>query len=155
VCGIWLATSMLMRRLTSPLALAMLLMAIVPVTSVAASSRNDVVGTWRGSAEEFSSPHIQGRAQVTVDVMPDGRWISVWRQAGRERRSTGTWRLTPELIVFEADSAEAVPPRLSLRHRGDVVYGTALAPLPEGRSAIVAIALTHVASTPVASRPGL
>jgi hypothetical protein len=146
---------MVMRRLTSLLAVSTLVMAIVPGTVVASSQRNDVIGTWRGSAEEFSSPHIQGRAQVTVEVMPDGRWTSVWRQAGREQRSTGTWRLTPELVVFEADSAEPVPPRLSLRHRGDVMYGTALAPLPEGRSTIVAIALTHVASTPVASRPGL
>jgi hypothetical protein len=56
--------------------------------------------------------------------------------------------------VFEADSPEFLPPRPSLVHRGDVVYGTALAPLPEGRSATLMIALTHVAASPVASRPG-
>jgi hypothetical protein len=144
-----------MRRLAFVRVLSTLLLVVVPATGVAAAQPSDVVGTWRGSAEEFSSPHIQGRAQITVEVMPDGRWTSVWRQAGRERRSTGSWRLTPDLIVFEADSREPVPPRLSLRHRGDVVYGTALAPLPEGRSTIVSIALTRVALPPVASRPGL
>jgi hypothetical protein len=144
-----------MRRLAFVRVLSTLLLVVVPATGVAAAQPSDVVGTWRGSAEEFSSPHIQGRAQITVEVMPDGRWTSLWRQAGRERRSTGSWRLTPDLIVFEADSREPVPPRLSLRHRGDVVYGTALAPLPEGRSTIVSIALTRVAWPPVASRPGL
>jgi hypothetical protein len=144
-----------MRRLAFVRVLSTLLLVVVPATGVAAAQPSDVVGTWRGSAEEFSSPHIQGRAQITVEVMPDGRWTSRWRQAGRERRSTGSWRLTPDLIVFEADSREPVPPRLSLRHRGDVVYGTALAPLPEGRSTIVSIALTRVAWPPVASRPGL
>jgi hypothetical protein len=87
--------------------------------------------------------------------MPDGRWTSVWRQAGREQRSAGTWRTTPRLIVFETESREPLPPRLSLVHRGDVIYGTALTPLPEGRAATVSVALTHASSSPVASRPGL
>ena len=144
-----------MRRRTLLRVVFPLLLVMAAPAAVPAAEPTDVVGTWRGTAEEFSSPHIQGRAQITLDVMPDGRWTSVWRQAGRERRSAGTWRLTPDLMVFEVDSTEAVPPRLSLRHRGDVVYGTALAPLPEGRSTTVAITLTHVAPTPVASRPGL
>jgi hypothetical protein len=132
-----------MRRQTLLRVASVLWLVIVPAAAVPAAEPSDVVGRWRGAAEEFSSPHIQGRAQVTLDVMPDGRWTTVWRQAGRERRSAGTWRLTPDLMVFEVDSAEAVPPRLSLRHRGDVVYGTALAPLPEGRSTTVAITLTR------------
>lgn len=142
-----------MAKLASCGVLATVLLAVVPAVGGAAA--DTVVGTWRGGAEEFSSPHIQGRAQITVDVLPDGRWTSVWRQAGRERRNAGTWRLTPELIVFETDSPEALPPRLSLRHRGQVIYGTALAPLPEGRAATVTITLTHVPPAPVASRPGL
>jgi hypothetical protein len=128
---------------------------LTPATAAGAADASAVVGTWRGSADEFSSPHIQGRAQITVDVRPDGRWTSVWRQAGRERRSAGTWRLTRDLMLFETDSAEPLPPRLSLRHRGEVLYGTALVPLPEGRATTVTIALTHVAPSPVASRPGL
>ena len=144
-----------MRRQTFLRVATVLLLLMVPAAAVPAAEPTDVVGTWRGTAGEVSSPHIQGRAQVTVDVTSDGRWTSIWRQAGRERRSAGTWRLTPDLMVFEVDSAEGIPPRLSLRHRGDVVYGTALAPLPEGRSATVAISLIHVASSPVASRPGL
>jgi len=142
-----------MRRQTWLRVASVLLLVIAPAAAAPAAQPSDVVGTWRGTAEEVSSPHIMGRAQVTLDVMPDGRWTAVWRQAGRERRSAGTWWLTPDLMVFEVDSAEALPPRLSLRHRGDVVYGTALAPLPEGRSTTVAITLTHVAPTPVASRP--
>jgi len=114
-----------------------------------------VVGTWRGSAEEVASPHIQGRAQITLTVTPDGRWSSVWRQAGREQRSAGTWRLAPDLIIFETDSLEPRRPRLSLLHRGEVLYGTALTPLPEGRAATVSIALTRVEPAPVASRSGL
>jgi hypothetical protein len=133
------------------------LVTVLALTAVAeaAAGASSVIGTWRGSAEEVASPHIQGRAQITVNVMPDGHWTSVWRQAGREQRNAGTWRLTPDFIVFEADSAEAVPPRLSLVHRGDVIYGTALAPLPEGRAATVSIALTHVEPGPVASSAGL
>lgn len=131
------------------------LLALTPAAAWSAADPSTVVGTWRGSAEEFASPHIQGRAQITVSVMPDGRWTSVWRQAGREQRSAGTWRLTRDLIVFETDSREPLPPRLSLRHRGEVIYGTALTPLPEGRAATVSIALTHVAPSPVASHPGL
>jgi len=130
---------------------------VLVVTAAAPAIAADAVGsagTWRGTAEEFASPHIQGRAQITVDVMPDGRFTSVWRQAGRERRTSGHWRLTRDLIVFEADSVEFLPPRLSLVHDGDVAYGTALAPLPEGRSATLMIALTHVAPAPLASRPG-
>jgi hypothetical protein len=152
-CGTWLAKSVPMRRLALRLAL-VLLLAFALLAAAAADARA-VVGTWRGTAEEFSSPHIQGRAQVTVDIMPDGRWTSVWRQAGRERRSAGTWHLTRELIVFETDSAEPLPPRLSLRHRGDAFYGTALTPLPEGRATTVTISLSPVAPPPVASRPGL
>ena len=87
--------------------------------------------------------------------MPDGRWTSVWRQAGREQRSAGTWRLTRHLIVFETDSREPLPPRLSLVRRDEMIYGTALTPLPEGRAATVSIALTHASPSPVASRPGL
>ena len=121
----------------------------------ASADASAMVGTWHGSAEEIASPHIQGRAQITVSVMPDGRWTSVWRQAGRERRSAGTWHVTPDLVVFETDSGQPLPPRLSLLHRGDIIYGTALTPLPEGRAATVSIALTHVAPSPVASRPGL
>ena len=132
-----------MQRQTLLRVASVLWLVMMPAAAVPAAESSGVVGTWRGTAEEFSSPHIQGRAQVTLDVMPDGRWTTVWRQAGRERRSAGTWRLTPDLMVFEVDSAEAVPPRLSLRHRGDVVYGTALAPLPEGRSTTVAITLTR------------
>jgi len=45
--------------------------------------------------------------------------------------------------------------RLALRHRGDAFYGTALAPLPEGRATTVIISLSPVAPPPVASRPGL
>ena len=130
------------------------LLAFIAVGEALADA-SSVVGTWRGSAEEIASPHIQGRAQVTMNVMPDGRWTAVWRQAGRERRSAGSWRLTPNLIVFETDSAEPVPPWLSLVRGGDVIYGTALTPLPEGRAATVSIALTHVAPSPVASRSGL
>ena len=129
------------------------LVAVIPAS--AAAAQDAVVGTWRGSAEEFSSPHIQGRAQVAVTVMPDGRWTSVWRQAGREQRSAGTWRLTQRLIVFETDSREPLPPRLSLVRGDEVIYGTALTPLPEGRAATVSIALTHASPSPVASRPGL
>jgi hypothetical protein len=131
------------------------LLASLPAVASAAPDASTVVGTWGGSAEEFASPHIQGRAQITVIVMPDGRWTSVWRQAGREQRSAGTWRLTPALIVFETDSREPLAPRLSLLHRGGVMYGTALARLPEGRAATLSITLTPVAPTPVASRPGL
>jgi hypothetical protein len=131
------------------------LLASMPAVASAGPDASTVVGTWRGSAEEFASPHIQGRAQITVTVMPDGRWTSVWRQAGREQRSAGTWRLTSALIVFETDSREPLPPRLSLVHRGGVMYGTALAPLPEGRAATLSITLIPVAPTPVASRPGL
>ena len=130
----------------------LVLVAMAPAMAAAASA-NDVVGTWRGTAEEVASPHIQGRAQVTVNVMADGTWTSVWRQAGRERRSAGHWRLTPDLIVLETDSREPLPPRLTFRHGGDVAYATALAPLPEGRSATLAITLGHVAAAPVASRP--
>jgi hypothetical protein len=133
---------------------ALLLLASTAAAPAFADDAAGAVGAWRGSAEEFASPHIQGRAQITVDIMPDGRFTSVWRQAGRERRTSGHWRLTHNLIVFEADSPEFLPPRLSLVHRGEVVYGTALAPLPEGRSATLMIALTHVAASPVASRPG-
>jgi hypothetical protein len=142
-----------MRRLAVRLA-SLLLLTFAPVGPAAADA-SAVIGTWRGTAEEFSSPHIQGRAQVTVDVMPDGRWTSVWRQAGRERRSAGTWRVTRDLIVLETDSRESLPPKLSLRRRADVFYGTALAPLPEGRATTVTIALTLVVPSPVASRPGL
>lgn len=144
-----------MRRVTALRVLALLWIAVASATGIAAAQPGDVIGTWRGSAEEFSSPHIQGRAQITVDVMPDGRWTSVWRQAGRERRYAGTWRVTRDLIVFEVASGEPLPPRLSLRHRDDVAYGTAVVPLPEGRSATVSITLTHAASTPVASGPRL
>jgi hypothetical protein len=135
--------------------LGMLPLAVAPAAVAAAGDPSAVVGTWRGSAEEISSPHIQGRAQITMDVSPDGRWTSVWRQAGRERRSAGRWSVVRDLIVFEADSSEALPPRLSLRRRDDVIYGTALALLPEGRATTVAITLTHGALSPVASRPGL
>lgn len=38
----------------------------------ASADASAVVGTWHGSAEEIASPHIQGRAQITVSVMPDG-----------------------------------------------------------------------------------
>ena len=144
---------MVMRRLALRLA-SVLLLTFAPLTADGADA-SAVAGTWRGTAEEFSSPHIQGRAQITVDIAPDGRWTSVWRQAGRERRSAGTWRLTRDLIVFETDSPEPLPPRLSLRRRGDVFYGTAVTPLPEGRAATVAISLSPVAPSPVASRPGL
>ena len=139
------------------LALILLPLALATLVPAAVSSGDEpaVVGTWHGSAEEFSSPHIQGRAQVTVSLTPDGRWTSVWRQAGRELRSSGTWRVTPRMIVLETDSREPIPPRLSLVHRGDVVYGTALTPLPEGRAATVSIALRQTASSPVATRPGL
>ena len=51
--------------------LLVVLVAVMPAS--AAAAQDAVVGTWRGSAEEFSSPHIQGRAQVTATVMPDGR----------------------------------------------------------------------------------
>lgn len=135
---------------------ALLVLACTAAAAAAPATAADapgIVGTWRGSAEEFASPHIQGRAQITVDVMPDGRFTSVWRQAGRERRTSGHWRITRDLIVFEADSVEFLPPRLSLVHDGDVAYGTALAPLPEGRSATLMITLTHVAPAPLASRP--
>jgi len=152
-CGTLIATSMRMERLARRLAF-VLLLTFAPLTADAADA-SAVVGTWRGTAEEFSSPHIQGRAQVTVDIMPDGRWTSVWRQAGRERRSAGTWRLTRDLMVFETDSPEPLPPRLSLRHRGEVFYGTALTSLPEGRATTVTISLSPVAPPPVASRPGL
>jgi hypothetical protein len=131
-----------------------LVLALTAAAPAIAADASGPAGTWRGSAEEFASPHIQGRAQITMDVMPDGRFTSVWRQAGRERRTSGHWRLTRDLIVFEADSAEFLPPRLSLVHDGDVAYGTALAPLPEGRSATLMIALRHVAPAPVASRLG-
>lgn len=144
-----------MRRITLLRVLGVLALAVAPAAVAAAGDPKPVVGTWRGSAEEISSPHIQGRVQITVDVRPDGRWTSVWRQAGRERRSAGSWRVVRDLIVFEAESSEAVPPRLSLCRRDDVIYGTALAPLPEGRATTVAIALTHGALAPVASRPGL
>ena len=133
---------------------ALSLLAVTAAAPAIATDARDAVGTWRGSAEEFASPHIQGRAQITVDVMPDGRFTSVWRQAGRERRTTGHWRVSRDLMVFEADSPASFPPRLSLVHRGEVAYGTALAPLPEGRSATLMIALTHVATPSVASRPG-
>jgi hypothetical protein len=131
-----------------------LVLALTAAAPAIAADASGPAGTWRGSAEEFASPHIQGRAQITMDVMPDGRFTSVWRQAGRERRTSGHWRLTRDLIVFEADSAEFLPPRLSLVHDGDVAYGTALAALPEGRSATLMIALRHVAPAPVASRLG-
>ena len=143
-----------MRRNRLAFGLSVLLMVTV-VAPAGAANESDVVGTWRGTAEEVASPHIQGRAQVTLEVMPDGRWTSVWRQAGRERRSSGHWWLTPNLVVLETDSREPVAPRLSLLHRSDVAYGTALAPLPEGRSATVALALRHVAPAAVASRPQL
>jgi hypothetical protein len=135
----------------------LVLVALLAVSAVAevSADASGVVGTWRGSADEVASPHIYGRAQITLNVTPDGRWTSVWRQAGREQRSAGTWRVTPDLIVFETDSGEPRRPRLSLVHRGEVMYGTALTPLPEGRAATVSITLTHAASPPVASRPGL
>jgi hypothetical protein len=101
----------------------------------------DVVGTWRGGAFEVSSPLIYGRAEITLIITADRRWTSVWRQAGREKREVGTWRLESDRIVFEVDSPQCVPPRLSLRHRGDVAYGTAVAALPEGRATTVAIEL--------------
>jgi hypothetical protein len=132
---------------------ALLVLVFTAAAPAIAADVTGTAGTWRGSAEEFASPHIQGRTQITVDVMPDGRFTSVWRQAGRERRTTGHWRLSGDLIVFEADSVEFLPPRLSLVHQGNVAYGTALAPLPEGRSATLMIALTHVARAPLASRP--
>ena len=128
---------------------------VASTSGAAAVDTNAAVGIWRGGAEEIASPHIQGRAQITVSVMPDGRWTSVWRQAGRELRNAGTWRVTPDFIVFDTDSGEPVPPRLSLVHDGDVIYGTALTPLPEGRAATVSIALSHVDASPVASRAGL
>ena len=133
---------------------ALLVLALTAAAPAIAADPSGTVGTWRGSAEEFASPHIQGRAQITVDVMPDGRFTSVWRQAGRERRTSGHWRLSRDLIVFEADSTEFLPPRLSLVRDGDVAYGTALAPLPEGRSATLMIALTHVPPARLASRSG-
>ena len=133
---------------------ALLVLALTAAAPAIAADASGTAGTWRGSAEEFASPHIQGRAQITMDLMPDGRFTSVWRQAGRERRTSGHWRLTRDLIVFEADSTEFLPPRLSLVHNGNVAYGTALAPLPEGLSATLMIALTHVAPAPVASRLG-
>lgn len=142
-----------MRRHGLRYVLAVVVLGFMPATAAAASDASDVVGTWRGTAEEVVSPHIQGRAQITVNVMPEGRWTSVWRQAGREQRSAGTWRLTRDLIVFETDSREALAPRLSLRRRGEVAYGTALAPLPEGRAATVSITLRHISPSPVASRP--
>jgi hypothetical protein len=58
-------------------------------------------------------------------------------------------------MVFETDSPEPLPPRLSLRHRGEVFYGAALTSLPEGRATTVTISLSPVAPPPVASRPGL
>ena len=117
-----------------------------PVSAARAASpgaASDVVGTWRGSAYEFASFYLQGRADITVTVTPDRRWTSVWRQAGREQRSTGRWHVESERIVLEYDSREKLPPQLSLRHRGEVAYCTALAALPEGRSTTVSIALTR------------
>lgn len=119
------------------------LSALLTATPVSAAGASDVVGTWRGGAYEFASFYLQGRAEITVTVTPDGRWTSVWRQAGREQRSTGTWHVEPERIVLEYDSREKLPPQLSLRHRGDVAYCTALTALPEGRSTTVSIALTR------------
>jgi hypothetical protein len=139
----------------SPLTLVLAVSLIVGAAAAMAADSTGVVGTWRGTAEEVVSPHIQGRAQVTVEVMADGRWTSTWRQAGREQRSSGHWRSTDNRLVLETDSAEPLPPRLTLARRGEVAYGTALAPLPEGRTATVTITLTHVAPPPVASRPGL
>lgn len=133
----------------------LMLLALTAATASAAPAAGEVVGTWSGTAAEFASPHIQGRAQVTVNVMPDGRWESVWRQGARETRSTGRWHAKRDLIVFETDSREPLPPRLSLRRRGETLYGTALATLPDGRATTVSIALTHVAAQPVASGPRL
>jgi hypothetical protein len=144
-----------MRRLTLLRVLSLLPIAVAPAVVASAADTSAVVGTWRGTAEEISSPHIQGRAEITVDVRPDGRWTSVWRQAGRERRSAGSWRVVRDLVVFETDSSEPLPPRLSLRRRDDVIYGTALAALPEGRATTVTITLTRGDVSPVASRPRL
>jgi len=104
---------------------------------------SEVVGTWRGSAYEFASFYLQGRAEITVTLTPDGRWSSVWRQAGREQRSTGRWHAGPDTLVLEYDSAQTLPPRLSFRRRGQVAFATAVIALPEGRSTTVSIALTR------------
>ena len=97
----------------APYALALVLTSTLP-TAGRAGEASDVVGTWRGTAEEVSSPHIQGRAQVTVDVMPDGRWTSVWRQGGRERRNAGRWRTATVAIALTPAAPAPVASRPGL-----------------------------------------
>jgi hypothetical protein len=133
-----------MRLRSTTRVLSVLLTCGVVAAAHGAEAQNaDVIGTWRGSAYEFASSYLQGRADISLTVTPDGRWTSLWRQAGREQRSTGTWHLAPACIVFETDSREKLPPQLSLRHRGEEAYGTAVTALPEGRSATLSIALTR------------
>jgi hypothetical protein len=133
------------RRMLTVGVCAVLLVGGTGSAAPAASAQDpaNVVGTWRGGAYEVASPLIYGRADITLTITPDRRWTSVWRQAGREKRDVGTWRLESDRIVFEVDSRQPVPPTLSLRHRGDVAYGTALVALPEGRATVVAITLTR------------
>jgi len=101
--------------------------------------------TWRGTATEtpgiYSGPAV---AKLTVQLNADGTFTESWKQGDKELTSSGTWREQGDLIIMT--SSEPMRPRMTLRRRGDVLYGVAMEELPTGRATTTAIELHPAAS---------
>jgi len=102
-----------------------------------------VAGTWQGAASEYQGIYSgPAGATVRLDLRPDGTFTETWKDGARQWTTSGTWRTKGRSVVLE--SADRSHARLTLRHKGNDLYGVAMEPLPSGRTTTTSIDLHSV-----------
>ena len=127
----------------------MLVIAVVvgPLSAHAGQSSAPVApslaGTWEGAALEYQGIYSgPAGATVRLDLKSDGTFTETWKDGARQWTTSGTWRTKGRSVVLS--SADRSHARLTLRHKGNDLYGVAMEPLPNGRTTTTSIDLHSV-----------
>ena len=107
-----------MRRQTFLRVATVLLLLMVPAAAVPAAEPTDVVGTWRGTAEEVSSPHIQGRVLAEARALLERAQVQC--RAVLEQHADVLQALTAALLKDETVSGALLRELLPLNEESNV-----------------------------------
>ena len=94
----------------------------------------DLVGTWRGTAFAVPGSNYGVSTPVELTIAPDGSWS--WSKRG-QRQAAGRGRIHRDLVlVEEAGAGTRNIQAMSLKRRGDHLWGVSPAFIPGWMSAV-------------------